>query len=78
MTTAGSESSPSHRAPSAWVPELKRLWVTTNAAASELDSELTMPLSSLVQEAIRALEKRPFGERIEHLTRDHKKPKRVA
>jgi len=60
------------------VPELKRLWATTNAAASELDSELTMPLSSLVQEAIRALENRPFGERIEHLARDHKKPKRVA
>ena len=59
------------------VPELQRLWATTNAAAAELDRELTMPLSSLVQEAIRALEKRPFGERIEHLARDQKKPKRV-
>jgi hypothetical protein len=60
------------------VPELERLWATTNAAARELDSELTMPLSSLVQEAIHALEKRPFGERIKHLARGHKKPKQVA
>ena len=60
------------------VPELERLWATTNAAARELDSELTMPLSSLVQEAIRALENRPFGERIKHLARNQKKPKQVA
>jgi len=60
------------------VPELKRLWAITNAAARELDSELTMPLSSLVQEAIRALENRPFGERIKHLAGDQKKSKQVA
>jgi DNA-binding MarR family transcriptional regulator len=61
------------------VPELKRLWATTNAAARELDSELSMPLSSLVQEAIHALEKRPFGDRLKHLARDQqKRPKQVA
>jgi DNA-binding transcriptional ArsR family regulator len=60
------------------VPGLKRLWATTNAAARELDGELAMPLSSLVQDAIRALEKRPFVERIERLSQNQKKPKEVA
>ena len=61
------------------VPELQRLWESTNAAARELDGELTMPLSAIIQEAIRALERRPFGERIEGLARDQpKKSKRVA
>lgn len=55
---------------------LERLWETTNAAARELDGELTMPLSLLVQEAIRALEQRPFGARIEHLARKHHKATR--
>lgn len=62
----------------AMVPELQRMWDSTNAAARELDSELTMPLSSLVQEAIRALEQRPFGERIEQVARNHKEAKPVA
>jgi DNA-binding MarR family transcriptional regulator len=60
------------------VPELQRLWASTNGAARELDGELAMPLSSLVQEAIRALEKRPFGERIEQRSRKQKKSKEVA
>jgi len=60
------------------VPALQRMWDSTNAAARELDGELTMPLSALVQEAIRALEQRPFGERIEQVPRNHKKAKRVA
>ena len=60
------------------VPELERLWESTNAAARELDGELTMPLSSLVQEAIRALEQRPFGARIEHLALNHSKAARLA
>jgi len=37
-----------------------------------------MPLSSLVQEAIRALEQRPFGARIEHLALNHYKATRLA
>lgn len=60
------------------VPKLQRLWDSTNAAARELDGELTMPLSALVQEAIQVLEQRPFGERIEQAPRKHKKAKRVA
>ena len=60
------------------VPELERVWESTNAAARELDGELTMPLSSLVQEAIRALEQRPFGARIEHLALKHHKATRLA
>jgi hypothetical protein len=59
-------------------PVFGRQVTTTNAAARELDRELTMPLSLLVQEAIRALEKRPFGERIKDLARDQKKPKQIA
>ncbi|MEI9991074.1 MAG: MarR family transcriptional regulator [Rhizomicrobium sp.] len=53
----------------AMVPALSRFWATTNAAADELDAELPFALSRLLRETIGALEKRPFGERMETLTR---------
>jgi hypothetical protein len=51
------------------LPGLQQLWATTNTAARDLDNELTMPLSALVREAIGALERRPFGDRMERAAR---------
>lgn len=48
----------------AMIPALERQWAAVNAAADQLDGELSTPLSGVVREAIRALEQRPFGERI--------------
>jgi DNA-binding MarR family transcriptional regulator len=46
------------------VPALRKQWTATNAAAQALDNELSMPLSQLLREAIEALERRPFNERL--------------
>lgn len=46
------------------IPELKRLWAATNAAAEELDAELPYPLSRLLDEAIVALDRRPHRLRL--------------
>jgi DNA-binding MarR family transcriptional regulator len=43
---------------------LEAQWRATNRAAELLDRELTAPLSTVVDEAIAALERRPFRERI--------------
>ena len=50
------------------VPRLKRQWAATNAAADALDHELSMPLSTLLREAIEALERQPFGDRLAAIT----------
>jgi DNA-binding MarR family transcriptional regulator len=47
------------------LPALQEIWRATNAAASELDAELLYPLSLLIEQAIEALELRPFSERRE-------------
>jgi DNA-binding MarR family transcriptional regulator len=49
----------------AMIPTLKRCWQATNAAADRLDTELSMPLSDLLREAIDALDSTPFAQRIE-------------
>ena len=46
------------------LPRLKACWQATQRAADELDAELSMPLSQLLEEAIGALETRPFAQRI--------------
>ncbi|MBB5711605.1 MarR family winged helix-turn-helix transcriptional regulator [Sphingomonas xinjiangensis] len=46
------------------IPALERQWAATNAAADQLDAELTAPLTGILTEAIVALEHRSFGERI--------------
>lgn len=46
------------------VPALQRQWAATNAAAAQLDAELSVPLSGLLAEAIAALNQRPFTTRI--------------
>jgi DNA-binding MarR family transcriptional regulator len=46
------------------LPHLQRCWEATTAAAGSLDADLAYPLSKALDDAIRALEKKPFGERI--------------
>ncbi len=53
----------------AMVPALQRQWAATDLAANGLDAELSVPLTALVAEAIVALDRRPFGERIEAAAR---------
>ena len=46
------------------VPTLEQMWQVVNATARDLDAELVFPLSQVVEDAILALERRPFGDRI--------------
>ncbi|ESQ82789.1 hypothetical protein [Asticcacaulis benevestitus] len=48
----------------AMIPVLKRIWLNVNTAADALDAELAFPISRILEEAIDALERRPFGDRI--------------
>lgn len=48
----------------AMIPKLQQHWHATNAAADALDTELSMPLSKLLHEAIEALDRRSFAQRI--------------
>jgi len=48
------------------MPTLMRHWAATELAVSDLDQELPYPLSNLLREAIDALERSPFLQRIEH------------
>jgi len=52
-----------HKA-TAMIPILEGIWQVINRAADELDAELAFPLSQLVQDAISALERRSFADRI--------------
>lgn len=51
------------------IPKLQEHWNATNAAAERLDSELSMPLSALLREAIEALDRAPFSARIQAETK---------
>lgn len=59
----------------AMIPKLQQHWQATNAAAAALDTELSMPLSQLLREAIDALDRRSFAQRIGTTTT---KPKRSS
>lgn len=48
----------------ALLPRLRVCWQATKAAADSLDADLAFPLSTCLDQAIAALEKRPFGARI--------------
>lgn len=48
----------------AMIPALQRQWAATGVAASQLDTELSVSLSGLLEEAIAALDRRPFAGRI--------------
>jgi DNA-binding MarR family transcriptional regulator len=46
------------------LPALEAEWAATAAAATELEAELSFPLSRLVDEALEALRRRPMRQRI--------------
>lgn len=58
----------------AMIPALQRQWSATNAAAAQLDAELSAPLSEVLGEAIAALNQRPFRERITAAAEAHASP----
>lgn len=51
-------------------PMLERQWRANNAAAAEIDAELSTPLSKLLAEAIAVLEARPLSARLARLARE--------
>jgi DNA-binding MarR family transcriptional regulator len=55
------------------IPALKRQWAATNAAAEKLDGDLSSSLSGVVREAIAALERKSFAERIQTAAADMRK-----
>lgn len=52
------------------LPRLRTEWAATTEAAAALDAELPFPLSSLVDEALEALRRRPMRERIADVAPD--------
>jgi len=48
------------------LPRLERQWAATALAAAQLDRELCAPLSTVLSEAIAALERQDFGDRLAH------------
>lgn len=50
----------------ALLPVLELRWTATQRAADRLESEIGMPLAQALEAAIRALESRPFRERVLH------------
>ncbi|WP_343518248.1 MarR family transcriptional regulator [Sphingomonas sp.] len=46
------------------LPAVERRWQATEAAARDLEAELDAPLATIIRDAIRALDRKPFGERI--------------
>lgn len=46
------------------MPVLESCWTATKAAADDLDAQLAVPLSKILNEAILALHEKPFGARI--------------
>ncbi|MGW0500505.1 MarR family winged helix-turn-helix transcriptional regulator [Streptomyces sp. NPDC003007] len=48
----------------ALLPRIEAEWEATKAAMAELDAELSMPLGELLAEVVRAVGRRPFGERV--------------
>lgn len=59
----------------AMIPKLQQHWQATNAAAHMLDTELSMPLSDLLHEAIEALDRSSFAQRIDAAAVKHKRSK---
>lgn len=60
----------------AMLPKLEQHWRATNDAARMLDAELSMPLSDLLREAIAALDRASFTQRIDAATAKYKRSKR--
>jgi DNA-binding MarR family transcriptional regulator len=62
----------------ALIPAIEAEWAATVAAVADLDAELSTPLADLVDEVLRALDRRPLRDRINHnlgvTTGDTKRP----
>ncbi|MGH8677248.1 MAG: MarR family transcriptional regulator [Burkholderiales bacterium] len=56
------------------IPELEAQWLATNRAAASLDNELSLPLSQIAAEAIEALRRKSFSERIALQQDDKRRP----
>ena len=74
VTRIGSDARERHVAMSAkldeQLPQLRAQWRATTAAGDALDAELSQALTAVVDEAIAALERKPFRQRIgKHLPR---------
>jgi len=48
----------------AMIPGIKRIWQAVNEAADGLDAEMAFPLSRVVEDAILALERQSFRDRV--------------
>jgi hypothetical protein len=46
------------------LPTIEAEWAATQAAADELEAELPFPLSDVLAATVRALEPRPFRQRV--------------
>lgn len=46
------------------VPQLQRLWASTEAAARTLDDELGLSLPGVIQQALKLLDETPFPDRL--------------
>jgi DNA-binding MarR family transcriptional regulator len=53
------------------IPLLEVHWAATNRAAQSLEAELGVPLARVIEDAIHALEARPFLERIQQHLLEH-------
>lgn len=53
----------------AMLPQLEKQWALTNAASEALSAELSASLFDVVREALAALDKRPFPDRLAALAR---------
>lgn len=62
----------------AMIPALQRQWAAVNAAADDLDAELSAPLSDTIQETIAALNRRPFRQRIMAEVEAHRAPEQPS
>lgn len=58
----------------ALAPALERQQIATNAAAADLDAELSAPLTEVLREAIAALNRRRFGSRIADAAKTQDEP----
>lgn len=50
----------------AMLPHLERRWAATEAAANSIDTDLGLPLADIVTQALVALDRRSFADRIRH------------
>ncbi len=60
------------------LPVIQAEWEATRSAAKQLDAELPFPLTKLVPAIARALERKPFRQRIAESAQSHPNPALIA